>query len=291
MTVRLTAGGWEAELRPDIGGSLSALRRDGVDVLRPLPAGSKTVLESSCFPLVPYCNRIAGGHFDWAGDEVRMPRNFPPEENSLHGLGWQAAWEVVRSDSLRCTLVHEHSGLGPRPWKGDLTDWPWAYRAEQRVRLGMRGCKITLDLTNLSNVPMPAGLGLHPYFRRLPETQVRFASKGMVPVDEHLIPTADFVESDTFAEWGEGTALPGGLVDHCFVRWGGQVAISDALGTITMTARGVPDLHVYSPADGSALCFEPVTHIPDALNQAPGDMIVLPPRCTASIAMEISASA
>ena len=291
MTVRLAAAGWEAELRPEIGGALSALRLDGIDVLRPMAHGAVDPLQSSCFPLVPYCNRIKAGAFAWQGEAVQLPRNFPPETSSLHGMGWQVPWQVVHADAFRCTLAHQHAGLGPRPWKSAPDTWPWAYVAQQRVRLGPQGLKVTLDLTNLSNGPMPAGLGLHPYFRRSDETAVRFSSRGMVRVDESLIPAGDFVPAATFADWAAGTPLPDVLVDHCFVDWGGKVEIVDAAGTIAMRATGAPDLHVYAPADGSALCFEPVSHTPDALNQAPAAMITLPPGCTASLTMEISASA
>ncbi|QZH75690.1 MAG: aldose 1-epimerase [Erythrobacter sp.] len=283
MTVQLFAGEWHAEVRPEIGGVLSALRFNGVDVLRPMPADATDPLQSASFALVPYCNRIADGTFRWCEQMIEMPRNFPPEQHSLHGLGWQVPWEVARADSFRCTLVHRHSGSD--------ASWPWAYRAEQRIRLGAQGCKVTLDVTNFADTPMPTGLGFHPYFRRNPETRLRFASEGMMVVDAGLIPTGERVPSKTLADWGAGTALPEVLVDHCFVHWAGKVRIEDALGTITLSARGAPNLHVYSPTDDSALCCEPVTHTPDAPNQSPGEMIVLPPGCTASVEMEISAMA
>jgi aldose 1-epimerase len=283
MTVQLAAAEWQAEVRPEIGGVLSALRYKGVNVLRPMPAGAADPLQSSCFPLVPYCNRIAEGTFHWGEQTIAMRGNFPPEPHSLHGLGWQVPWDVVRADSFRCTLVHHHSGAEP--------GWPWAYRAEQRVRLGAQGLKIMLDLTNFSDTPMPAGLGFHPYFRRTADSQVRFASEGMVAVDTGLIPTGELLPAKALADFSAGTVLPPVLVDHCFVQWAGRVQIADALGTISMSARGTPNLHVYSPADGSALCCEPVSHTPDAPNQTAADMIVLPPGCTASVEMEISATA
>ena len=61
--IELGAGDWEAELRPETGGAIAALRYRGTDVLRPMPAGSDDVLQASCFPLAPYCNRIRDGRF------------------------------------------------------------------------------------------------------------------------------------------------------------------------------------------------------------------------------------
>jgi aldose 1-epimerase len=56
-----------------------------------------------------------------------------------------------------------------------------------------------------------------------------------------------------------------------------------------LTADGTPNLHLYAPADSSALCLEPVSHTPDAANRAPEELIVLPPGCAASMSLMISA--
>jgi aldose 1-epimerase len=280
MSVSLASGDWTAELRPEVGGSLSALRWRGVDILRPMPAEASGPLEGSCFPLVPYANRIRGGRFVWHGWQVAMPLNFLPQEHSLHGFGWQKPWRVASEGGFKAALEFSHDGKGA---------WPWAFHAEQRVRLGPQGCAISLNVVNRAGSAMPMGLGLHPYFRRRPETQVQFSARGMVVVDDTLVPTGDVAADDLFAEWEDGTALPGQLVDHCFTGWDGTVRITDDLGTITMTARGVPFLHVYAPPAGEALCFEPVSHTPDALNLWPTQMTVLPPGCAATLQMWIGA--
>jgi len=276
----LRAGEWEAELRPEIGGSLAALRWRGIDVLRAMPEGSTEPLEASCFPLVPYANRIRDGRFGWQGRDVRLRANFPPEPHSLHGLGWQAPWDIVSQAGFKVAMLHSYAGNG---------GWPWAYDAEQRIRLGDQGCAITLDLTNRADTPMPCGVGLHPYFRRRPETRVTFEAGGMLELDAGLIPTGEIAGPARFADWHGGTALPPRTVDHCFCRWDGAAQIEDGLVTIRMTARGASFVHVYAPADGSALCLEPVSHAPDAVNRAPEEMTLLPPGCTASLTMRISA--
>lgn len=280
-TLHLQSGDWEAELRPSLGGAITALRWGGLDVLRPASAEAESSLDASCFPLVPWCNRIGDAHFRWRGTEVPLPRNFPPEASSLHGFGWQAQWQVASEGGFKCALRHEHDGAG---------GWPWAYEAEQRVRLGRKGCAVTLDLTNRGATHMPAGLGLHPYLRRRPETRVQFAAAGMVVVDEALLPTGEIVDASSSANWARGAALPARLVDHCFTFWDGRATASDDLGTITVSARGAPCLHLYAPPDGSALCLEPVSHPPDAPNREPQAMIALPPGCTASLTIWIAAS-
>lgn len=280
MTLTLQADGWEAELRPEAGGMITALRYRGLDVLRPMPPGTDDPLQSACFPLAPYCNRIRDGRFRFGGREVTLAPNFLPEPHTLHGLSWHRPWTVESQAESKCVLVDDYDGRG---------DWPWAYRAQQRVRLGPKGCAITLVLINRSDTPMPAGIGLHPYFRRRPETEVRFAADHVLLAGADPLPTGVTAPADHFGDWAAGSRLPAETVDHCFVGWQGSATVHDDLGTITVTADGAPHLHLYAPADGSALCLEPVSHTPDALNRASEEMTVLPPGCAASLTMRISA--
>lgn len=282
MSVILRADAWEAELRPEAGGVLAALRFAGQDVLRPMPAGSIDPLDAACFPLVPYCNRIRNGRFRFGQRDVALPANFLPEPHGLHGLGWHRPWTVESLVATKCVLRDDYDGAGP---------WPWAYRAQQRIRLGPKGCAVTLVLTNRSAEPMPAGLGLHPYFRRRPGTEVRFAADHVLLADAECLPTGIAAPPGRFGDWAKGAPLPGETVDHCFAGWQGSAIIRDDLGTIVLEAEGAPNLHLYAPVGGDPLCLEPVTHTPDAPNRAPDEMIVLPPGCSASLTTRISAQA
>jgi aldose 1-epimerase len=281
VTVTLRSTGWEAGLRPEAGGAIASLTFHGREVLRTMPEGSTNPLDAACFPLAPYCNRIREGRFGFGGREVVLPPNFAPEPHSIHGLSWQRPWRVESAAPHKCVLADEYDGSGP---------WPWAYRAEQRVRLGEKGCAVTLSLTNHGETPMPAGIGLHPYFRRSAGSRLRFHAGHVLLSDPDRLPTGVTAPADHFADFAHGSALPFETVDHCFAGWNGNVTVEDESGTIAMTATGTPDLHVYAPADGSALCCEPVSHSPDALNRAPEEMTVLPPGCSASLTMTISAT-
>ena len=280
MTLTLGSGGWEAELRPEIGGALASLTFEGAEVLRTMPQGATSPLDAACFPLAPYCNRIRDGRFRFGDREVALPLNFPPERHSIHGLSWQRPWRVESAAANKCVIVDDYDGSGP---------WPWAYRAEQRVRLGQKGCAITLLLTNRGDTPMPAGIGLHPYFRGSSDTRLRFAAGRVLLSDPELLPTGVAAPPQHFGDFGRGAALPAETIDHCFAGWSGEAMIEDDLGTVAITAPGAPNLHLYAPADGSALCCEPVSHTPDALNRASEEMMVLPPGCTASLTLRIAA--
>ncbi len=278
--VKLAVGAWEAALRPEVGGALASLRLSGDDVLRAMPAAAANPLQAACFPLVPYANRIRDGHFAFGGRTVQLPLNFLPQRHSLHGIGWQRPWQAIELSQAEAVLLDEYDGMDA---------WPWAWRAEQRFSLDEAGLSLALSLTNRSDQAMPAGLGLHPYFRRRPETRVRFVATGVLEVDDQFMPTGEIAPADHFGAWSEGAPLPAELVDNCHLGWGGRVEIVDDLGRIAVTATGAPHLHVYAPPGGPELCFEPVSHTPDAINRALGEITVLAPGATARLRMRVEA--
>lgn len=276
--VALRSGDWEAQIRPAIGGVISALQFRGADILQPMPETSTNPLDSGCFALVPFCNRIGNARFIWDGEGIELLRNFPPEPHALHGFGWQSAWSVLTRSDDELLLQHIHTG-----GKG----WPWPYRAQMRMRVTPAGCMIGLILTNFSSIPMPAGLGLHPYFPRSTDTHMQFAAGGIIETGAESLPTGKVLPADSFGDWNAGTRIPDGLIDHCYREWQGEVRITSAAGDIVLDANGAPHLHLYTPPGEGYFCLEPVSHTPDALNQHGQPMTLLAPGNSAFLSMRI----
>lgn len=280
--IELAAGAWRAALRPEIGGCLAALAHDGVPVLRTMAEDADHPLQSACFPLVPYCNRIAEGRFAWGRRKIEIAPNLPPQRHPVHGLGWLTPWRVVRSDAASALLEHAYDGA---------EEWPWAYVAHQHVALDDAGCTVRLIAQNRAAQPAPMGLGLHPYFRRSSESVVTLRAEAMLGIDAEFLPDGEIHDANALAAWSDGARLPDMLVDNSFARWSSSATIADALGTITLRGFGAPHCHLYAPPGGGELCIEPVNHLPDALNRAPEEMPVVQPGCAAGIAMRIEARA
>ncbi|MDE2597715.1 MAG: aldose 1-epimerase [Sphingomonadales bacterium] len=276
-TLEIAAGNWRAGVRPGAGGALASLSHRDNDVLRPMPADSLNPLDAACFPLVPYCNRIRRGRFAFGGHNVSLAANHPPERHSLHGLGWQRPWHVSGLVGASIELVCDHGGEG----------WPWPWRATQAFELDERGLTLTLTLTNTGRETMPAGIGLHPYFRRWRDSRARFEARAVVLSDIEQLPTGEMEDADNFADWARGAPIPSFTVDNCYARWDGEVTITDGLGTIFMQAEGARHLHVYAAGNGRDLCFEPVNHLPDAVNRDDWTMPVLEPGESARVTMRI----
>jgi aldose 1-epimerase len=280
----LVAGDWRLEAQPALGGAITALTHAGAPVLRPTPAGATDVLETGCFPLVPYANRIAGGVFHFGGREVRLPvlPRFAP--HALHGDGWLKPWTVEALTPTRLAL-----GFA---WAGDPEGWPWRYAATQTLALDPAGLTVDLTLTNADDTPMPGGVGLHPYFVRPADARLTLAASGVWRTDAGLIPEA-LVPPGEVVDFAAGPALADlPLVDHAYEGWAGEARLAGGGRTVLLQADpGARRVQVYAPPGEAFVCVEPVSHRPDALNAPPGaasGLRVLAPGETMSLRMRLS---
>lgn len=252
----------EAVLAPAIGGSLAALRFEGVDILRPAPPGAAGPLQMASFPLVPYANRIAHGHFRFDGRDARLPLNFGDHPHSIHGLGWTASWTVAALEEDRALLAHRHEGSD---------GWPWPYEARQLVQVTSDTVEMSLAIRNLADDAMPAGLGFHPYFCADEATMLRFDAQSLWLSTPDMLPDRE-VAADALGDWSAGGPVIGeSLIDNAYGGWNGRAEVVRGDGTrIGLTTDGAPWLHVYRPPRSRDFCLEPVSHMPDAINRAEG---------------------
>jgi aldose 1-epimerase len=263
--VVLRHAGFEAVISPHVGGSIARLTRrtaaGAVELLRPtdgvaLSGGGPN--DFGCFPLVPFSNRVAAGRFRFQGRTVELPLNRPGCPHAIHGHAWESPWTVEgRSDgSLR--LAYRHAA----------DQWPWSYRATQIFTLGEHGLTVDLELVNEGDGPMPAGIGLHPYFPKPPGTvltagvrTVWLTDAGMLPVQRACPPP----------EWDfpTGRVMDDCVIDNGFAGWDGRAVVAwpDGRGRLVLEAEGpFGHLVVYAPRGGDFVCVEPVTHMTDAVN-------------------------
>lgn len=260
----LAAHGWEIELLAAIGGAIGALRHRGRDILRPAAPRTGDPLETACFPLVPYANRIADARFDFGGQCIGLPLNFGDHPHSLHGVGWQSEWALDVVDAATAVLHHTHDGD---------ERWPWPYRCEQRIALAPGRATIGLTVTNLAEETAPVGLGLHPYFPRDAATRLTVRSDRLWLADPTMLPTEP-VSADRFGDWSEAAGVDGDeLIDNAYEGWDGAALIEQAWGRVRIEARGASAFHLYRPPGVDFFCFEPVSHLPDAINRGGMPMV------------------
>lgn len=277
MAIRLANGPWSCTVDPAAGGVVTALFHGDVAILRETGPGATHPLAYACFPLVPYANRIANGR--WPGGPAQALRpNLDGQVHPLHGLGWLSNWVVTRQsdNGVRLSFTHEN---GP--------GWPYPFFAEQRLRLTTNGLIIVLAMTNRDTAPRPAGLGLHPYFRRQRDTRVQFAADAVMHSDHDCLPSGQTMAASQLGDFANADGLKAVTIDHCYTGWRQAATISDTLGKIHLFARGTPFLHLYAPPVDDILCLEPVSHGPNAHNRAPHELRWLQPGERMAIAVRI----
>lgn len=257
----LARGALSLRLAPARGGGIAsfeccAVSIGNIAIFRPFEEADEAPTALASFPLVPFVNRIRGGAFSFRGRRVTLARNMPPDPSPLHGQGWQAPWTVERLGADHAELVYRHAP----------GEWPWAYEARQTFDLDEHGLSLVLSCTNLSDEPMPCGLGQHPYFLCTPDTRLDTGVETVWTIDEHVLPIEQVPAAGRF-DLADRLVCGQGL-DHGFGGWSGRAVISDP-GLPFRIALSSPDagfFQLYSPASGGLFVAEPVSHANAAMN-------------------------
>ncbi|WP_030809908.1 aldose epimerase [Streptomyces sp. NRRL S-337] len=243
--VRLAAGDTEVTVRPDRGCRIESLRVGGTELLR---QGDKY----GCFPVVPWCGRLAHGEFRNGGELHRMPLNAPP--HAIHGTGRDLCWHTARTGPTEAVFTY------------DLADpaapWPYPGRVTQLVQLGADGTSLTLTMgVEATGDSFPAQAGWHPWFRRnlgegrdvhldfLPEWQEE-RGPDHLPTGRRITPRP--------GPWDDCFGVPRGVA--ATLTWPGRLELK-----VTSRAEWVV---VYDEQE-AAVCVEPQTGPPNGLNTLP----------------------
>lgn len=222
---------------------------------RKTPQNFHLATDCACFPLIPFCNRIAAGKFSFL-DKAYYTLVEKSEPNALHGLGWTSTWQVQEVTQTSCILHHIC-------WDKNL--YPFAYEAQQIFILEENNLKITIRIKSLQST-MPVGIGLHPYFTKNCKVQAKIEK--MWQTDKNLIPT--FLEKNSFCEkLNNGNFEPQkNNLDNSFTNWNGRAKITWENQSLEIKADPIFQfLACYSPKK-NFFCLEPTSSAPDAFNLA-----------------------
>jgi aldose 1-epimerase len=222
------------------------------------------VRQTSCYPLIPYSNRIAQGRFSFEGVEHRLALNFGDHPHSIHGNAWQKPWQVAEAGDARCRLVLSH-----RPDGDEARGWPFAYRAEQLFEMSSDRLTLTISLENEDHRSMPAGLGLHPFFPKRPGVLLQFAAEHVYPNGEDSLPMAGIPVPQEW-DYRNMRELGEPRLDNCFAGWDGTARIIFSQEKIALSIEADPlftHFVVYVPTARDFFAVEPVSHMNDAINR------------------------
>lgn len=237
--------------------------------------------------LFPFPNRIRDGRFTWDGKEYRLPPNDPAGKNAIHGFACHHPWRVVGqgADAASAWVTGEFRASADGPQDLDL--WPADHRIRVTYRLAKESLRVEAVVDNPDRVPLPFGLGYHPYLR--------------VPLAPGGDPADCWVEAEARACWELVKNLPTGVkrplgaanllkparrftdldLDDLLTDFdpaGKAEGETDLLlrGSVTqgrggvgvrlLTSPGFRDLVVFTPPHRQAVCLEPYTCPTDAIN-------------------------
>ncbi len=251
--IELAAAGWTARLLPEQGGALAALGWQGLELLAPLPLGANPNASfAGAFIMAPWANRLDGGLLPFGGTTHQLRVSRAEDNTAIHGLSRDLPWQVEAAGLAAATLVQQ------------VESAPFHYAARLDLMLGEAGLRLDLSLRNLAAVPVPMGLGWHPFFLRPAGTRLGFVATGSLARDARALPVA--VQPSTGVD-GEEAGYEG--LDTHFTGWDGVLRIARPDCVLTLRAEGAwaRNLQVFAPAGSGVLCAEPVSHVPDAPNR------------------------
>ena len=268
---RLQAGTLVAEVAPAVGGSLASLytraaagqpRRDWLRPADESALRSGSPLELASFPLVPWCNRIRDGTFEWNGKRVRLAPNLPGSPHTIHGIGWQRPWRILERAESWIELGLVEPGTG---------EWPFPFTAFQRYDLDGDGLTVTLSMRNSGDHSMPAGLGHHPYFPHRREgsgTSVKAEVSAMWLSDAEVMPTTLSSTDAAVAALRAGMALADFELDNNFTGFAHEARVTwpDGSGLRLLGKAPLDHFVLYCPADKDFFVMEAVSNCTDWIN-------------------------
>ena len=256
-------------MAPGFGARLVRFRHKGRDLLRPTPDSviAKPILYGFAgFPLMPYSGPLFGrdfpyGGFNFAGVRHELGRNIREEPTMTHGEAFVRAFSVTEQTGsmVDMTMIHD-----PTPGT-----FPFRFRGQVRYSLSDKGLSILLRLTSLDHRPMPAGLGIHPYFPKPPGTRLKFFSLAVWPPDGPDVIDKGAVPLTEGLSFNDGPDVSKMVVDRLYEGWDGhaEVIAPDGHRTI-IEADGVLDkMQIYSAWDYPYVCVEPVSNTNDGFNR------------------------
>jgi aldose 1-epimerase len=263
LGIELRAGDLVLEVIPELGGTIarfaSVVSGRSVDWLRPadpISLDRRDPEASSCFPLIPFSNRVRDGRFVFDGFEAKIaPISGPHAE---HGHGWRCPWSILDRNS-ECLSI----GFAMRD-----SDWPFPYDARQTFRLSDRQLSVEIALTNRAVTDIPAGIGLHPYFPRTPRCRLHARVAEIWQTDTEVMPTRLALPA-AGADPNDGIEPDQVPLDNCFTGWSGEAMIEwpERAARLRMSAEPpLRHLVLYTPPGESYFCAEPVSHCTDAFN-------------------------
>lgn len=256
----------ELTVLPAVGARLHRLRVFGHDLLR-TPADPREHESDpffwGAFVMAPWCNRLAPGPTEICGRVVDLRSNFA-DGTAIHGQVYASPWEVAESGQLRT--------------QGGDDGWPWRYATTLGIAIDDHQVRLEQTLTNLSDEPMPGGLGIHPWF--VGHLRMAIHSGLVYPSNNPSAPEP--IEVQRELDLRQPTEMAVGVdatwsqvSDPAVDLWWPDAGLHCLMRALSAT----PHIVAANPGNRAAIAVEPETHAPQGLRRlldgSPGALTLL----------------
>jgi aldose 1-epimerase len=280
----LLAHGDQRAIVTEVGATLREYHKGGVAVVEgfdehEMATGAHGQL---CFP---WPNRLGTGSWCFSGREARAPLDDPEHGSALHGL---VRYRPFRVDGLAQNRVALSLLVHPEP------GYPFLALVEVAYHLGALGLTVTTTVTNADTVPLPFGLGFHPYLavptHGVDRAIMSVPASGTLDVDERRRPSRAARPVGRADDWREPRPIADAVLDITLcdlIRddsgWATARLAEEDAGAVELSVdRTFPYFQVFTgdtldaPRRRTAVSVEPMTCPPDALRTGK-DLVVLEP--------------
>ncbi|MGH3732418.1 MAG: aldose 1-epimerase family protein [Acidimicrobiales bacterium] len=269
----------------EVGATLRTYVKGGVSVVEGF-AGEEVATNARGQVLYPWPNRMGEGEWSFSGRTGRPRIDDVAHKTAIHGLVRWLPFHVDAVNQNRCVLSLL---LHPSP------DYPFASEIQVAYHLGSLGLTVTTTVTNRDGVPLPFGVGFHPYLSVTTPTiegaQLEIPARSHVAVDDRQLPTGEILPLAGHAlDFSTRKSVSGHELDVTYadlIRDDSGLCVAtleDADGGVVELSadRNFPYLQAYT-GDGNekghrrtSVAIEPMTCPPDALRSGK-DVVVLEP--------------
>jgi aldose 1-epimerase len=177
---------------------------DGYAVEELCPSGRGQVL-------IPWPNRLAGGHYTFDGRSYQLPVSEPDRDDAIHGLVRWEAWTIAEAARDRVVLSHL---LEPQP------GYPFPLSLLIAYRLSDAGLEVTTTSRNVGSVACPYGAGQHPYLTlgtpSVDSLALRVPARTVLRHDGRGVPTGEMPVDGTPFDLRQGRLVGDSRFDDFF---------------------------------------------------------------------------
>lgn len=236
--------------------------------------------------LYPWPNLMGDGEWTFSDRVARPTVEDVSQATALHGL---VRWRPFRVDAVnqnRCVLTLL---LHPTP------DYPFLSEISVAYHLGALGLTVTTTVTNRDEVPIPFGVGFHPYVAVTTPTiegaELEVPARAYVAVDPRQLPIGEILPvSGSPLDFTRRKSISGHELDVTYTELVrddsgmATVVLADARGGMVELSmdRNFPYIQIYTGDQlergrrRTAVAVEPMTCPPDALRSGK-DVVILEP--------------